>query len=298
MSKFNKKKQANGSKNPDYVDLLFEDPVIPHQKYVCISFVSPETIIKQREQFLFEKFAQQWDFAKSIEKFGDFMNFISHKYKLKLEDIMADMKDFVTEEKAHLKSYSVSDDYKNFMDKNEDRLNEEFNKEHEFQTSVRGIKVRGSFSSEAEAELRAKKMREVERGHDVLVGKVGVWMPWDPDAYKTGRVEFLEEELNQLYQEKLKNEEKAKQEFDQRVMDAKRKAIEENVRKARESGNKLTQSITEDGQLVGVKETVNFEERDLAEVKPISGSQGGVVSLESDGEASPVPDKDSLDRVD
>ncbi len=294
MSKFNKKKLANGSKNPDYVDLLFEDPVIPHQKYVCISFVSPETIIKQREQYLFEKFVQQWDFAKSIEKFGDFMNFISHKYKLKLEDIMADMKDFVTEEKAHLKSYSVSDDYKNFIDKNEDRLNEEYNKEHEFQTSVRGIKVRGSYSSEAEAELRAKKMREVERGHDVLVGKVGVWMPWDPDAYKTGRVEFLEEELNQLYQEKLKNEEKAKQEFDQRVMDAKRKAIEENVKKARESGNKLTQSITEDGQLVGVKETVNFEERDLAEVKKISGSQGGVVSLESDG----VPDKDSLDRVD
>jgi hypothetical protein len=89
----------------------------------------------------------------------------------------------------------------------------------------------------------------------------------------------------------MKNEEKAKQEFDQRVRDAKRKAIEENVRKARESGNKLTQSITEDGQLVGVKETVNFEERDLAEVKPISGSQGGVVSLESN-------DKDSLDRVD
>jgi hypothetical protein len=121
-------------------------------------------------------------------------------------------------------------------------------------------------------------------------------MPWDPDAYKTGRVEFMEEELNQLHQEKLKNEEKAKQEFDQRVLEAKRKAIEENVRKARESGNKLTQSINEDGQLVGVKETVNFDERELAEVKKISSSQGGVVSL--DGESSPIPDKDSLDRVD
>ncbi len=301
--KFERKKQADGSKNPNYVDLCYEDPTIPSQKFVCLSFISPENVLKQREHFLFEKFVQQWEFAKSIEKFGDFMNFVSHKYKLKLDDIMSDMKDYVTEEKAHLKSYSVSNDFKNFLDKNENRLNEEFNSAHEFQTSVRGIKVRGAYSSQAEAELRAKKLRETDPTHDIFVGQVGTWMPWDPDAYKTGRVEFMEEELNQLHQEKLKNEEKAKQEFDQRVMDAKRKAIEENVRKARESGNKLTQSINEDGNLVGVKETVNFDERELAEVKQISGSQGGVVSLEDeqsslDGESSPVPDKDSLDRVD
>ena len=37
-----------------------------------------------------------------------------------------------------------------------------------------------------------------------------MWIPWDPDAYKTGRVEFMEDELNQLHHEKLKNETKAK----------------------------------------------------------------------------------------
>lgn len=292
MSKFDRKKNADGSKNPNYVDLCNEDAVIPSQKFVCVSFVSPENVLKAREHFMFEKFVQQWEFAKSIEKFGDFMNFISHKYKLKLDDIMADMKDYVTEEKAHLKSYSVTDDFKNFMDKNEDRLAEEFNKEHEFQTSVRGLKIRGSYSSQAEAENRAKKLRESDPHHDIFVGPVGVWMPWDPDAYKTGRVEFMEEELNQLHHEKLKNEEKAKQEFDQRVRDAKRKAIEENVRKARESGNKLTQTLTEEGELVGVTKTVNFEERDVAEVKPSSGFGKATVQ-----EEEPLGD-DSLDRVD
>ena len=146
-----------------------------------------------------------------------------------------------------------------------------FNKLNDFQTSVRGIKIRGSYSSQAEAELRAKKLRESDPNHDIFVGPIGVWMPWDPDAYKTGRVEFMEEELNQLHQEKLKNEEKAKQEFDQRIRDAKRKAIEENVKKARESGNKLTQTLTEDGELVGVTKTVNFEEREVAEIKPSNG---------------------------
>jgi hypothetical protein len=288
MSGFQKKTLDNGKENPKYVDLCEEDATIPSQKFVCISFISPEKILKQREQYVFEKFVQQWEFSKSIEKFGDFLNFLSFKYKIKMDDIMVDMKEYVEEEKKKLKSYSITDDFNNFMDKNEDRITNEFNAKHEFHTSVRGIKVRGSYSSQAEAELRAKKLRETDPNHDIFVGPVGIWMPWDPDAYKTGRVEFMEDELNQLHHEKLKNEEKAKQEFDQRVRDAKRKAIEENVKKARETGNTLTQTLTEDGELVGVNKTVNFDEREVADVKPFNGGKSDVV-LEGTPE---------LDRVD
>ena len=265
MSNFERKLTANKKPNPKYVDLLDEDPVIPSQKYICMSFISPEKIIKQREQYLFEKFIQQWDFAKSLEKFGDFLNFQAFKYNLKLDDVMADFKEYVDEERAKLRSYAVTDDYKNFLDKNEDRVMEEFNKEHQFQTSVRGFKFRGAYSSQAEAELRCKKLREGDPHHDIMIGTGFVWTAFDPDAYKTGRVEFMEEELNQLHHEKVKNEEKAKQEFDARVKDAKRKAIEENVRKARETGARLTQTITEDGNLVGVNNTVNFDERVVAD---------------------------------
>ena len=83
-----------------------------------------------------------------------------------------------------------------------------------------------------------------------------MWMPWEPEAYKTGRVEYLEDELNQLMNEKNKNEAAAKQEFDKRVLEAKRNAIEENKKIAKESGNKLTQNINKDGQLVGVNNTI------------------------------------------
>ena len=110
--------------------------------------------------------------------------------------------------------------------------------------------------------MKCKKLRETDPNHDIFVGPVGMWIPWDPDAYKTGRIEFMEEELNQLHHEKVKNEVKAKEEFDNRVKEAKRKAIEENVRKARESGNALTQKLDENGELVGVRETVNFDERE------------------------------------
>ena len=46
----------------------------------------------------------------------------------------------------------------------------------------------------------------MDPNHDVFVGPVGTWMPWEPEAYRTGRVEYLEEELNQLMHEKNKNE--------------------------------------------------------------------------------------------
>lgn len=264
---FNRKKLQNGSPNPKYIDLCDEDQPVAGQKFVCMSFISPEKIIKNRELFLFEKFVEQWDFSKSMEKFSDFLNFISFKYNLKFDDISADLQAFVTEEKDKLNSQSVSDSFKNFLDKNEERLNEEFNKKNKFQTSVRGLKVRGSYNTQEEAELRCKKLRESDPNHDIYVGPVGIWIPYDPDAYKTGRVEFMEEELNQLHHEKLKNEMEAKEAFDKRVKETKRKAIEENVRLARASGNKLTQSITEDGTLIGVKETVDFESREAADVE-------------------------------
>jgi hypothetical protein len=92
-------------------------------------------------------------------------------------------------------------------------------------------------------------------------------MPWDPDAYKTGRVEFLEEELNALHKEKIKNEELAKQQFEERIRETKKKAIMENIEKAKKSGNVLTQTLDENGNLVGVKETVDFESREVESVE-------------------------------
>ena len=266
MSGFERKYLPNGNENPKYVDLCDEDTPIAGQKFACLSFVSPEKILKKREQFLFEEFVKQWDFTKSMTKFSDFLQFISFKYNLKVEDVIKDMEDFAKEEGAKLReeSSTVDDDFKNFIDKNETKLSEDFNRLHSFQTSVRGLKVRGVFPTQDEAEQKCKKLRESDPNHDIFVGPVGMWIPWDPDAYKTGRVEFMEEELNQLHQEKLKNEELAKQEFEKRVRETKKKAIQDNIKNAEKSGNVLTQTIDDQGNLVGVKETVDFDSREEA----------------------------------
>jgi hypothetical protein len=267
MSNFERKVLPDGKKNPKYVDLCDEDTPIAGQKFCCMSFVSPEKILKKREVLLFNSFVKGWDFAKSLERYQDFLQFLSFKYHLKVDDVIADFNDFIKEEGDKIKNVGVEDDYKNFVDKHEEKFNEQFNREHSFQTSVRGLKVRGVFSSQEEAENKCKALRKQDPNHDIFVGPVGIWIPWDPDAYKTGKVEFLEEELNQLHHEKLKNETLAKEEFDKRVMDTKRKAIEENIKLAKKSGNVLTQTIDEQGNLIGVKETVDFEQRDAADVE-------------------------------
>ena len=199
---FERKQKKDGSPNPKYVDLLEVDKPLAGQTFGCFSFISPEKILKQREMFYFEEFLKQWEMNKSMEKFHQFLNFLSFK--------------------------------------------------HNFQTSVKGFKARGNFASQEEAELRAKLLRESDPSFDVFIGPIGTWLPWEPEAYKTGRVEYMEEELNQLAHEKKKNEEIAKNTFEQRVKETKQKAIDENKKNAEKHGNVLTQDIDEEGNLIGV----------------------------------------------
>ena len=204
MTEFERKTLPNGMTNPKYVDVLDEDEGIAGQRFSCMSFISPDKILEKRELFVFDKFVQEYDFTKSMNKFGDFINFVSYKYNLNVEKVFGDFNEFCREEEERLKAGSVKDDYQNFLDKNEDRFTEQFQREHAFQTSVRGLKNRGNFPSQEEAEMHCKKLREKDPNHDIFVAPVGVWLPWDPNAYKTGRVEFMEEELNKLHQEKMK----------------------------------------------------------------------------------------------
>lgn len=264
MSEFNNTGNIrDAGKQEQIVDLLEEDKPISGQKFACISFISPDKILKQKEMFFFENFLKHFDFSKSMKRFQQFLNFISYKYNLKFDTLISDYNEFLESDKEYLMETSIEDEYKTFLDEKEDELTKEFNQKHKFQTNVRGLKIRGSFPTQEEAEIRCRMLREVDPHHDIFVGPVGVWMPWEPEAYKTGKVEYIEEELNKLMAEKNKNEDFAKQQFEARVKETKRKAIEENKKLAIESGNKLTQRVDENGNLVGVTET-NTIERSLA----------------------------------
>jgi hypothetical protein len=150
-------------------------------------------------------------------------------------------------------------------------MEKQFNIKHNFQTSVRGFKSRGNFATQEEAEMRAKLLRETDSSFDVFVGPVGQWLCWDPEAYKTGKTEYMEEELNKLMEEKGKNETFAKNSFEQRIKDTKKKAMEDNRIAAEKSGNKITQTMDDDGNLISVQNTQekNLQEKDSISVADI-----------------------------
>jgi len=251
------KNNPDGTPNVKYVDLLSVDPPMAEQNYVCVSFVSPDKIIKQKNAFLFERFVKNFELDKSSKKFVQFLNFISYKYNLNFNKVMDDFNDFLKSEQPKLVETSIEDDYKNFLDSNEKSLEQEFNQMVNFQTSTHGVKVRGVFPSQEEAGMRCKMLREIDPNHNIYVGPVGVWVPWEPEAYRTGKVDYMEDELNQLMHKKMENETEAKKHFDKRVLDSKKQAIEDNIRKAKETGNKLTQNIDKQGNLVGVNNTID-----------------------------------------
>jgi hypothetical protein len=252
----------DGSLNSKYVDLLDEDKPVAGQRFACVSFLSPEKIIKEKNLFYFNEFLKQWEMSKSLEKYTQFLSFLAYKYDaLEFDELTKDMEDFVKDQRDKLFTSTLDDEYKTYVDNNEEALDKTFDEQHSFKTSVRGLKVRGCFPSQQEAELRCKMLREIDPNHDVYVGPVGMWIPFHPEAYKTGRVEYLEDELNQLMSEKDKNEKSAKEDFDKRVKESKKKAIDDNKEKALESGNALTQTIDENGNLVSINNVNSIENK-------------------------------------
>jgi len=47
MSSFERKTLPDGSPNPKYIDLCDEDAPIAGQKFACMSFISPEKVLKK-----------------------------------------------------------------------------------------------------------------------------------------------------------------------------------------------------------------------------------------------------------
>merc|ERR1711966_270623 len=87
------KNNLDGFENPKYIDLLDEDKPIAGQKFACISFISPDKIIRQKDMYFFEEFLKQFDLNKSLEKFTQFLNFISFKYHVDFDKMTKDLEE-------------------------------------------------------------------------------------------------------------------------------------------------------------------------------------------------------------
>ena len=225
------------------IDYLDEDPEIPTQRYCVISFLSPEKIIKQKNEFINEKFIEWMDYDWKVKGMEHLMAFIAQKYSLKIEDLFADMAEFTKIHNDEVKKTDIREQYQVFLLKLEKELETEFTEKVEFRTNVRGVKVRRTFANLEECQQYAKVLQRRYPKDSLYVGKVGCWLPWDPSEHLMPEVEYAEKELNEMMRKYKENEvnreiffeeektlkiEKQKKENDER----RRKALEEAKKEA------------------------------------------------------------------
>ena len=181
-------------KKPDYLEV---DNIIPGQNYVCLSFLSPESLMQNKEAFKSVKFLQSY----------------CKDQKLKFEDVYSSYQDFIY--------------------KYEDKLQRDYDEQNDFQTSMRGLKVRGVFDTRQAAEDRAKKLSLTDSGFHTFVGQVGYWLPWDPNADKVADEVFQNNQLNDMMEKYQENNVNKDMFYEEQKRD-KVKAAHEEVRKAKE----------------------------------------------------------------
>lgn len=106
--------------------------------------------------------------------------------------------------------------------------------------SVRGLKMRGVFSTREEADKRAEYLQNLDPDFHVFVGEVGKWCPWDPDVNNIDDQRYAEEDLNDIMKGYKENLLRAKKIQAQRKKDMlKQTALEEQET---QNNNKLTRA--------------------------------------------------------
>lgn len=215
---------------PDYLEV---DEAIPGQNYVCLSFLSPETLIQNKEAFKCVKFLQSY----------------CKDQKLKFEEV-----------------YSK---YQDFTYKYEDKLQRDFDEQNEFQTSVRGLKVRGVFDTRQAAEDRAKKLSMRDSAFHTFVGQVGYWLPWDPNADKVADEVFQNSQLNDMMEKYQENNVNRDIFYEEQKREKVKAAREEALKKKREQQEEKTLELADKENSDVVEEVVDGVEKVVEGVEEV-----------------------------
>ncbi len=225
----NREKMSSG----DVEDFLTEDPEIPSQRFVLLSFLSPEKVLARKDLFMFDEFLKTYEVdwkTKNTEKFlagqvktindrldEQFVKLtekglveeaeLLRKSKIPVESVLTAYQDFVKENAKSISITTIKEAWDEFEFKRGKELEDKFYAKNDFKTTVRGLKIRGVFGSQEEAVARSKKLQRNDPIHNIFVGEIGKWLPWDPNPKDIGEQEYAEDQLNQLMKGYKTNEE-------------------------------------------------------------------------------------------
>ena len=228
-------------------DFLDEDAEISGQRYVLLSFLSPEKVLDKKDLFFFQRFLHAYEVdwkiknlekflvetvttinneldekAKELEKADQFeVAALCRKNRVQTSDVMSTYGSFVQKNKAELNKTKINEAYDDFMYAHKTKLEEEFHALNDFRTSIRGVKIRGVYGNPKEAELKAKKLQGKDKYHNIFMADVGKWTPWDPSPHEVKDQEYNNDQLNSLMKKYKENEDSREKFFEERTKTSK-----------------------------------------------------------------------------
>lgn len=227
---------------------LEADKEIPGQHYVCLSFISPQKVLQNKDIFFFSEFLKDYEIQYKIRatetfvmaqaakvqeaasKVQDMLENLKTKETITADDVAgalatvtamrgtltqnvaSDLEKHVKAEMSDFKLSTIQEAYDTFLYKQKKRLEGDFYAKNEFRTTVQGMKVRGVFDTYNEALARAKTLQKIDASFNVYVGQVGFWLPWDPEPHEVADQEYADDQLNTLMK-KYKENESTRDEF-------------------------------------------------------------------------------------
>jgi hypothetical protein len=212
---------------------LEADDEIRGQSFACLSFLTPNRgLLRNKDLFFFSKFLEFYalDYKiRATESFvlgqlKDIQNVVSDieltltnetldasgnkELVERLSKIRgnlsrktgADLEAHVKDNLAAFKESDIVESYEKYMLVNRQKLEDEFHKANNFQTTMHGLKVRGVYATNDQAVARAKALNKKDPYFNVYVAEVGQWLPWDPSPEDVPEQEYANENLNKLMQ--------------------------------------------------------------------------------------------------
>lgn len=214
------------------------DQEIAAQKWCCISFVNPEEVCKKKDVYFFSEFVKQYEaslkssvlesfLANTVKSINDSLENHATEFekrdlsgvaldcrnsKVRVDTLLNDLNVFLKNNTSELVYDNMKEKYDDYMSRNVANLETEFYKDNSFTTSMRAIKVRGSFETSEEAADYAKQLHKKDPYFNIFVSPVGRWLPIDADPDRVQNAEYANEQLNSLMK-KYKENIDAREEF-------------------------------------------------------------------------------------
>jgi hypothetical protein len=212
------------------------DDEVRGQKYVCLSFISPDkAMMRNKDTFMTSKFLEFFALDYKVRATESFVLGELREIQRALSDVELELSNGAGVEdkeallkklvadvakarallarrtaddlEAHVKSNmsdfkesTIHEAYERFMVTNRQKLEDEFHKSVDFKPTLLGLKVRGVYGTNEQAVARAKALSKKDPYFNVYVADVGEWLPWDPHPEEVQDGEYQNDQLNKLMQ--------------------------------------------------------------------------------------------------